>query len=112
MLLFFDYFDKSLIVLSVGTSSISIALFTIVIGATVGIEGVNCGLAFLISPGFKKKLLKKKKERKKKHNKIVMLARSKLNSTESITMMNSQRGEAEKNWSDWRRWKNRHWWNY
>ena len=29
-----------------------------------------------------------------------MLARSKLNSTESITMMNSQRGETEKNWSD------------
>ena len=33
----FDYFDKSLIVLSVATGSISIASFATVIGAPVGI---------------------------------------------------------------------------
>ena len=35
---FFDYFDKSLIVLSVTTGSVSIASFATVIGALVGIE--------------------------------------------------------------------------
>ena len=33
----FDYFDKSLIILSVTTGSIAIALFATVIGAPVGI---------------------------------------------------------------------------
>ena len=33
----FDYFDKSLIVLSVATGSISIASFATIIGAPVGI---------------------------------------------------------------------------
>ena len=40
-------------------------------------------LAFLISTGIVKKLLKTTRNKKKKHNKIVMLARSKLNSIES-----------------------------
>ena len=40
-------------------------------------------LAFLISTGIVKKLLKATRNKKKKHNKIVMLARSKLNSIES-----------------------------
>ena len=43
----------------------------------------NFGLAFLISTGIVKKLLKKTRNKKKKHNKIVMLARTKLNSIES-----------------------------
>ena len=37
----FDYFDKSLIVLSVTTGSISIASFATVIGAPVGIMSVS-----------------------------------------------------------------------
>ena len=44
-----DYFDKSLIVLSVTTGSISIASFSTVIGAPVGIVSVNFSLAFSIS---------------------------------------------------------------
>ena len=40
-------------------------------------------LAFSISTGIVKKLLKTTRSKKKKHNKIVMLARSKLNSIES-----------------------------
>ena len=76
----FDYFDKSLIVLSVATSSISIASFATVIGAPVGIISASCSLAFSITTGFVKELLK---NNKKKPNKIVMLARSKLNSIES-----------------------------
>ena len=42
----FDYFDKSLIVLSVTTSSISIASIATVIGAAVGIAGVIFSLKF------------------------------------------------------------------
>ena len=79
----FDYFDKSLIVLSVATGSISIASFATVIGAPAGIIGASCGLTFSITSGFVKKFLKTIRNKKKKHNKIVMLARSKLNSIES-----------------------------
>ena len=78
----FDYFDKSLIVLSVATGSISIASFATVIGAPVGIMSASCSLAFSITTGFVKKFLKTIRN-KKKYNKIVMLARSKLNSIES-----------------------------
>ena len=37
-MLFFDYFDKSLILLSVTTGRISVASFATVIGAPVGVE--------------------------------------------------------------------------
>ena len=79
----FDHFDKSLIVLSVTTGSIFIASFATVIGAPVGIMSASCSLAFSITTGFVKKFLKTTRNKKKKHNKIVMLARSKLNSIES-----------------------------
>ena len=80
---FFYYFDKSLIVMSVTTGSISIASFATVIGAPVGIVSASFSLAFSISTGLIKALLKTATNNKKKHNKIVMLARSKLNSIES-----------------------------
>ena len=73
----FEYFDKSLIVLSVATGSISIASFATVIGAPVGIISASFSLAFSISTGIIKKLLKTTRNKKKKHNKIVMLARIK-----------------------------------
>ena len=79
----FDYFDKLLIVLSVATDSISIASFATVIGAPVGITSASFSLAFSICTEIVKKLLKTTRNKKKKHNKIVMLARSKLNSIES-----------------------------
>ena len=43
----------------------------------------SCSLAFSITTGFVKKFLKTTRNKKKKHNKIVMLARSKLNRIES-----------------------------
>ena len=79
----FDYFDKSLIVLSVTTGSISIASFATVIGAPVGIISASFSLAFSISTGIIKKLLKTTRNNNKKHINIVMLARSKSNSIES-----------------------------
>ena len=79
----FDYFHKSLIVLSVVTGSISIASFATVIGAPVGMMSASCSLAFSVTTGFVKTLLKTTRNKKKNHNKVVMLARSKLNSIES-----------------------------
>ena len=79
----FDYFDSSLIVLSATSGSISIASFATVIGAPVGITSASFSLAFSICTGIVKKLLKTTRNKKKKRNKIVMLARSKLNSIES-----------------------------
>ena len=66
----FHYFDKSLIVLSVTTGSISIASFVTLIGAPVGIVSAIFSLAFSISTGIIKKLLKATKNKKKKYNEI------------------------------------------
>ena len=74
-------FDKSLNVLSILSGSISIASFATVIGVPATIIGASCGFTFLITSGFVKKFLKTR-NKKKKHNKIVMLARSRLNSIE------------------------------
>ena len=85
-----DYLDKSLIVLSVTRGGVSIASFATVIRAPVS---ASLSLAFSLSTGLVKKFLKTTKNKKKKHNKIVMLARSKLNSIErkiSELLMNNQ----------------------
>ena len=79
----FKYLDKSLIVLSVATGSISIASFAAAIGASVGIMIASCSLTFSVTTGFVKAFLKTIRNIKKKHNKVVKLARSKLNSIES-----------------------------
>ena len=55
---FCDYFDKSLIVLSATSGSISIASFATVIGAPVGIASASLSLTFSLSTGIVKKLLK------------------------------------------------------
>ena len=62
---------------------ISIASFTTVIGTPVGITSASLSLEFSLCTGLVKKLLKATRNKKKKHNKIVMLAGSKLNSIES-----------------------------
>ena len=62
----FDYFDKSLIVLSITTGSVSIASFTTVIGAPVGIVSASVSLAFSVFTGIIKKLLKTTRNKKKK----------------------------------------------
>ena len=80
---FFDYIDKSLIVLSVTSGGVSIASYPTVIGAPIGITSASLILAFSLCTGLVKKLLKAARNKKKKPNKIVMLARSKLNSVES-----------------------------
>ena len=92
----FDYFDKSLIILSVTNGSISIASFATVIEAFIGITSASFSLAFSISTRIIKKLLKTTmNKKKKKHNQIVMLPRSKLNSIEdkiSEALINNEIG--------------------
>ena len=79
----FEYFDKSLIVLSAANDGLSIASFATVIGAPVGIASASFSFAFSITTGIVKKLLKTRENKKGKYNIIVMLARSKLNIIES-----------------------------
>ena len=80
---FFDYFDKFLIVLSVTSGGVSIASIATVAGTPIGITSASLSLAFSLCTGLVKKFLKAKRNKKTKHNKITMLARSKLNSIES-----------------------------
>ena len=68
---FFDYFDKSLIVLSVTSSGVSIASFATVIGIPVGITSASLSIAFSLCTGLVKKLLKAARNKKKKHNKLL-----------------------------------------
>ena len=75
----FDYCDKSLIVLFATSKRISIISFASIIGAPVGRANASFSLIFSLTAGIIKKLLKITRNKKKKHNKIVMLAKSKLN---------------------------------
>ena len=62
----FDYFDRSLIVLSATNGSISIASFATVIGTPVGISSASLSLAFSLFTGLVKKILKTTRNKKKK----------------------------------------------
>ena len=80
----FDYIDKMLIILSVTSSGMSIISFAGAIGAPTGIASSCFTLIFSITTGIIKKLLNITRNEKKKHDKILMLAESKLNSIESL----------------------------
>ena len=80
----FDYIDKILIVLSATTGGVSICSFTSVVGAPVGIASASFTLIFSLTTGIVKKLLNITRNKKKKHDKILMLAKSKLNSIETL----------------------------
>ena len=80
----FDYIGKSLIILSATSSGISIISFASIIGAPVGIASASFTLIFSLTTGIVKKLLNITRNKKKKHNKILMLAKSKFNSIETL----------------------------
>ena len=80
----FDYIDKILIVLSATTGGVSIISFTSIIGAPVGIASASFTLIFSLTTGIVKKLLNITRKKKKKHDKILMLAKNKLNSIEKL----------------------------
>ena len=80
----FDYIDKVLIVLSATSSRVSIISFTSIAGAPVGIVSEDLTLIFSPTTGIAKKLLNITRHKKKEHYKILMLAKSKLNSIETL----------------------------
>ena len=80
----FDYIDKILIVLSATSSGVSIISFTTVLGAPVGIARASFTLIFSLMTGIITKLMSITRNKKKKHDKILMLAKSKLNSFETL----------------------------
>ena len=75
-----DYIDKVLIVLSATSGGVSIISFTSIIGSPVGIASASLTLIFSLTTGIVKKLLNMTRNKKKKHDKILMLAKSRLNS--------------------------------
>ena len=79
----FDYIDKILIVLSATTGGVSIISFTSIIGAPVGIASASFTLIFSLTTGIIKKLLSITRN-KKKNNKILLLAKSKLDSIKTL----------------------------
>ena len=80
----FDCLDKIFITLSTSFSTLSIASYTTVVGLPVGIAGSSLTLIFTISTGINKSILQLTKKRKKKHNKIMALAKNKLNMIDTL----------------------------
>ena len=80
----FDYLDKIFIALSASFGTLSIASFASVVGTPAGIAGSSLTLIFTVGTGISKSLLKLTKKRKKKHNKIIVLAKSKLNMIDTL----------------------------
>ena len=80
----FYYIDEALIVLSTTSGGVSIISFTSIVGAPVGIASAGFTLIFSLTTGITKKLLNITRKKKKKHDKILMLAKSKLNSIEIL----------------------------
>ena len=70
--------------MSASFGTLSIASYAAVVGIPVGIAGSSLTLIFTIGTGISKSLLKVTKKRKKKHNKIIALAKSKLNTIETL----------------------------
>ena len=77
----FNYADKLFITLSASFGTLSIASHETIVGIPVGIAGASLTLIFTVKTHVVKKLLNI--TRKKKNNKIIALARSKLNIIET-----------------------------
>ena len=80
----FDYLDKIFIALSASFGMLCIASYASVVGAPAGIAGSSLTLIFTIGTGISKSLLNVTKKRKKKHNKIIVLAKNKLNMIDTL----------------------------
>ena len=80
----FDYLDKIFIALSASFGALSIASYASVVGTPTGIAGSSLTLIFTIGTGISKSFLKVTKKRKRKHNKIIALAKNKLNTIDTL----------------------------
>ena len=83
----FDYIDAILIVLSALSGGVCIISSVSVVGAVVGISEASFTLFFSLTTGIIKKLLSITKNKKKKRDKILMSAKSKLNSIETLVSL-------------------------
>ena len=79
-----DYADKVFITLSASFGTLSIASYATVVRIPAGIAGASLTLIFTITTGVVKTMLNITRKKKKKHNKIIALARSKLNIIENL----------------------------
>ena len=75
---------KNLIVLGAANGGVSIISFTSVVGAPVGIASASFTLIFSLTTGIVKIILSITRNKKKKRDKILMLAKSKPNSIETL----------------------------
>ena len=80
----FDYINKILIVLRATSGRVCIVSSVSVVGVPVGIAGESFTLIFSLTTRIIKRLLSITRNEKKKHEKILMLAKSKLNSNETL----------------------------
>ena len=80
----FNFLDKIFITLSVSFGTLSIASYASLVGIPAGITGASLTLVFTIGTGISKSLLKLTKRRKKKHNKVIVLAKNKLNAIDTL----------------------------
>ena len=80
----FDYLDKIFIALSASFGTLRIASYASVVGTPAGVASSSLTLIFTIGTGISKSLLKVTKKRKKKHNKITALAKTKLNTIDTL----------------------------
>ena len=85
----FDYIEKTSIVLSATARRISIISFTSIIGVPIGITSASFSLVFSLETGIVKKRLVITRNKKKKHNKIIILAQSRLNIIETLISQRS-----------------------
>ena len=80
----FDYKDKILIALSTISGRFCIISSVSVAGASTGIAGASFTLIFSLTTGIIKKLLSITRNEKNKYDKILMLAKNKLYSIETL----------------------------
>ena len=81
----FDYLNKIFITLSASFDTLSIASYASVVGIPAGITGASLTLVFTIGTGISKSLLKLTKKRKKIiDNRIIVLAKNKLNMIDTL----------------------------
>ena len=76
----------TLIVLGAESGGVSTFSFTSIVGAPFGIASASVTLFFSLTTRIVKKLLNITRNKKKKHDKILMLAKSKLNSIETLIL--------------------------
>ena len=80
----FNYAEKIFITLPTSFGTLSLLSHATIVGIPVGIAGSSLTVLFSLTTGIVKKILNTTRKKKKKHNKIIVLARNKLNIIETL----------------------------